>query len=423
MNLDWRRLKAVVLESDDWGFCAWAPDEQAFRVLADTPSWRGPAGRIYGRSTLESAQDVDRIANALLEFRGGDGLPPIWQANTIVAAPDFSRLTPPQFEVPALPLVDLPDTPSRWQRSGMWQQVGKAIEVGVWWPELHGLHHVPESAWLRALRRGIADARRAHEQQCVVCEAVEASGEYDPSEPAEDRSRNLELAFTKFRDLFGRAPTSLCAPDYRWDESFEADAERLGVVTLQGRAEQAGHPLPRLRHLLHQFRWPDLQGRRFYLPPRIAFEPRGGHEPRGRLGPQVVQRRAREAWGRGQPAVISTHRANYAHLDPGWSEAGRGQLRDLLHLLVGEGAVFLTDFETRQLVERGWSVRPIGSRGILLRHYGVPREPVRFPAPAGVTRVGLRDAGRRDEVRLGLEDGEVRAEVNPGEYLLEWRTD
>jgi DNA-binding transcriptional ArsR family regulator len=35
VNLDWRRLKAVVLESDDWGLCAWVPDEKAFRALAD----------------------------------------------------------------------------------------------------------------------------------------------------------------------------------------------------------------------------------------------------------------------------------------------------------------------------------------------------------------------------------------------------
>ena len=36
MNLDWRHLKAVVLESDDWGLCAWVPDEPAFAALAST---------------------------------------------------------------------------------------------------------------------------------------------------------------------------------------------------------------------------------------------------------------------------------------------------------------------------------------------------------------------------------------------------
>ena len=58
MNLDWRRLKAVVLESDDWGLCAWSPDDQAVRVLADSPAYRSAPGRRYGASTLESADDV-----------------------------------------------------------------------------------------------------------------------------------------------------------------------------------------------------------------------------------------------------------------------------------------------------------------------------------------------------------------------------
>jgi hypothetical protein len=422
VNLDWRRLKAVVFESDDWGLCAWVPDEQAYRVLADTPAWRSPAGQVYGRSTLESAEDVDRLAAVLSEFRGGDGLSPVWQANTVVAAPDYSALHPPLFEAGALPLVDLPATPSRWRRPGMWERVRETIEAGLWWPELHGLHHVPEHAWLTALRRGSADARRAHEQQCMVCEAVEASGEYDASEPAELRTAQIERAVARFAAAFGRAPTSLCPPDYRWDDTLEADAERLGVTTIQGRAERAGRPFPRLRRLAHRFRWPETSGRRFYLPPRIAFEPRGGRVPNERLGPETVHRRIRSAWGSGQPAVVSTHRVNYAHLDAAWSEVGRSRLRDLMGALAGDGAVFLTDAEVRQLVERAWSLRPIGARGTLLRHYGVPREPLRFPAPRGVDRVALREGSRAEEARVTLEGGEVRVEANPGEYVLEWRS-
>jgi len=118
VNLDWRRLKAVVLESDDWGLCAWSPDEQAFRVLADTPAFRSPAGRRYGASTLESAADVDLLSRTMLEFRGADGFPPVLQANTVVSAPDYSALKPPLFEVESMPLVDHPATPSRWRRPG-----------------------------------------------------------------------------------------------------------------------------------------------------------------------------------------------------------------------------------------------------------------------------------------------------------------
>src|SRR5262245_29941528 len=135
-------MKAVVFESDDWGFCAWSPDEHALRVLADTPSFRTPPGRRYGGSTRESANDVLALSQTLMEFRGGDGFPPVWQANTVMSAPDFAAMRPPLFEMEELPLVDLPGAPSRWARPGMWDEVVKARDIGVWWVKLHGLHHL-----------------------------------------------------------------------------------------------------------------------------------------------------------------------------------------------------------------------------------------------------------------------------------------
>jgi peptidoglycan/xylan/chitin deacetylase (PgdA/CDA1 family) len=421
VNLDWGRLKAVVLESDDWGLCAWCPDEQAWRVLADTPVFRGGAARRYGGSTLERAEDVRALAELLGEFRGGDGFPPVWQANTVMAAPDYARLAPPLFEVEHLPLVELPETRARWSRPGLWDEVRRAEDAGVWRVELHGLHHLPEAAWLAALRRGTADARRAHEQQSPVCAAVDASGEYDPSEPRAVRRRNLTLAVERFGKLTGRSPRSFCPPDYRWDDALEEDAESLGLTTFQGKAEQEGVMLPRVRRALIGYRWPHEQGRRFYLPPRIAFEPSAvDRAVAARVGPEAVVRAARRAWKRGRPAVVSSHRVNYAHLEPERVESGRGALRALLSVLAREGAVFLTDDEVRALHERGWSVRAIGTRGAILRFYGVPGEPACFPAPAGVTGVRLAEGRGPDAAEATLEAGTVSARVNVGEYLLEW---
>ncbi len=421
MNLDWRRLKAVVLESDDWGLCAWSADEQALRVLADTPAFRSPAGRRYAGSTLESADDVRALAATLAEFRGGDGFPPVWQANTVVANPDYSALRAPLFECESVPLCDHPQTPSRWQRPGMWDQVAVARDAGLWWPELHGLHHIPETAWLTALRRGLADARRAHEQQSAVCASVEASGEHDPSEPPLDRTRRLELAVAKFETLFGRRPASFCPPDYRWDEHTEADATRLGIRTLQGQGEHHGARFPRFRRLFLRQRWPGDWSVRLQMPPRIAFEPCSTETNAARVGAAAAHRGAREAWQRGQPAVISTHRANFVHLDPKMAAIGHAALRDLLMRLVGDNAVFVQDDEVRQLLERQWSAREIGARGVLVRFYGVPGEAIRFPARPGISRVWLHEGSGAKEVAVAVDGGEVEARLNVGEYLLEWK--
>lgn len=427
MTLDWRHLKAVVLESDDWGLCAWVPDEAAFQALAATPAFREPAARAYTRSTLERAEDVARLTSVLLEFRGRDGRAPVWQANTVMATPDYARLTAP-FEGPgdpgSLPIVHYPEFPSRWQRPGLMDEIERAREAGVWWPELHGLVHLPQAAWLRALRAGETDALAAFAQQCFVCAAVEAAAEYDPREPAEVRSRALAHAVERFRERFGRPPDSLCAPDYRWDERLEADAEALGVTTLQGRSEQMGHRFRRLRHQIGRLRWRGTRGRRFDMPARIAFEPRGDASPGSRLGAVAAQRRARAAWGMGQPAVISSHRLSYAHLDPAWPEAGRAALRDLLALLARDGAVFLTDAEVRSLHERAWSLRALDGRRALLRHHGETRARLRIPAPPGASGAALVEARAAGPPLLALEagGGEVVlvAEVDPGDYVLEW---
>jgi hypothetical protein len=131
-------------------------------------------------------------------------------------------------------------------------------------------------------------------------------------------------------------------------------------------------------------------------------------------------RRVREAWNRGQPAVLSTHRANYAHLESGRAAASRGALRDLLQGLVAEGAVFLVDAEVRELQERSWSVRPVGERGALVRYFGVPGVPIRFPAPAGLRQVSIREGRGPGEADARLEGPDVVARLNVGEYLLEW---
>ena len=426
MNPLWRRLKAVILESDDWGVCAWSPDDRAHRLLADTPAFRSPAGSSYGRSTLESAADVRRIAAALHEVRGGDGFPPVWQANTVVAAPDYARLDPPLFPSDEMPAIEIPAAPSRWVRPGLWEAVGEAAAAGVWWPELHGYTHLPERAWLTALRRSLADARRGFEQQVFVCEAVEASGEFDRAEPAALRARKLERALAAFARHFGRPASSFCAPDYRWDDAFEAEAEARGVTLWQGRSERdavRGGPLGRW---LARRAWRPLAGARFTMPPRIAFEPRGmgthlAAPADPRVGAVAAHAHARAAWAAGRPAVVSTHRVSYAHLDPDWSEASVAALRDLLARLAGDGAVFLTDAETRQIHERGWSTRPVGAHGTLLRYYHEPGLPIRFPAPADATGVRLREGQGHEGAELGFEGGSLEARVQPGAYLIEWR--
>lgn len=420
MNVDWRRLKAVVFQSDDWGLCAWCPDEEAYRALCDTPAFRSPAGRAYGRSTLESADDVRALAAVLEEVSGADGLPPVWQANTVMAAPDYARLEASGFAAGAPPALLQPEVPPRWQRPGLWDEVRRAEGRGLWRAELHGLLHVPASAWLEALRRGEPDARLALRHQCLVCEAAEAGSEFGPREPWELRARQLERGARHFAAFFGRPPTSFCPPDYGWDPRVEAAAARLGVGVLQGRAEQAGLPLGRLHQRWRAARWRRRAGPLFAMPARIAFEPRGEVDPGGRRGAHAALRRARAAWAAGRPAVVSSHRLNYAHLDAVRSAAGRVQLRALLGALAAEGAVFLCDAEVAGLEERGWSLRAAGVGRALLRCRGAARVPIRVVLPERARGAAARPVRGGATPAAAVEDGHLALAAEPGDYWVEW---
>ena len=71
MNLDWHRLRAVVLESDDWGLCAWVPDDRAHRVLSNQPAFRTEAGLRYGRSHLEGSSGCMQSGSSSNSNSGG----------------------------------------------------------------------------------------------------------------------------------------------------------------------------------------------------------------------------------------------------------------------------------------------------------------------------------------------------------------
>ena len=413
MNVDWRSLRAVVFESDDWGLCAWCPDAATWSALQDAPVFRSPVGRRYGGSTLESAEDVRSLTATLAEVRGRDGFPPVWQANTIVANPDYAKVDPDDASG-ELPLLPLPGLPSRWERPGLWDEIGRAIAAGMWWPELHGLHHLPEQAWRDALKSRDEGTRRAFDVQSPACTAVQNGGEYDPFEPAALRERNLALAVRHFETVFGRPPASLCPPDYRWDGFLEVQSEALGIRILQGKSEQHDVFASRLRRAWRRRFWPQFHHRQLYMPERIAFEP-AMEDPR--RGVEAVQARVRAAWGRGQPAVVSSHRVNYAHLDADLSRTGRAALRDLVGRLAGDGAIFLTDAEVSQLVAQGSSVRPLGSSGARL--HSPAGGTLVWPAPPGASTATFV-AGPAEGAQVTVSGGRAEARLPAGDFEIAW---
>lgn len=366
--VDWRAARAVVIESDDWGLCGFLPDGAAAGD-AERTAWRAEVTPpVYWDSTLEDSAAVAALATLLAEHRGRDGLPPVLQANLIVSA-----LSPPAGPGPLAADApwtrhDLPDRPAAYARPGLEAAVDAAIARGVWRPELHGsFHYDPERrrAAVAADPLALAAARRG----VLPFPGSATAWELGPQRPRAVLAAELDRALDLFASRFGRRPSSVCAPDYVWDGRSEQLWQARGLAIIQAKREQRSPlwPTGRLDHRARKVlarAWDRLaHPGRAYLDRNVRFEPAQAPADSSLVARTLAE--IGDAWRRGEPAVVESHRINYVRLTPGAAAAGRRQLGELLAALTRDGApapLFLTDDEVAQLQDGGASWTRRGDR-------------------------------------------------------------
>ena len=387
-KVDFGEWGVVVLQSDDWGFEGWFPNEVAAQALADLTADLNPRLQPYASSTLESAADIDSMAAFLAGFEDADGLPLVLQANTIVAGMDLLR---PDADSWSLHESGLGEGP--YFRPALGHAVDRAIERGVWWPELHGLTHFDLPSYREACAEDDPWALAAREYGVLAYRGWLRDAELADTDPqhAVDVAQESVLRFER---RFGRRPASMIAPDYRWGPEDEDAWEALGVRVVQAKREQIdpalnpGSTVGRLRKWLR--RWWDTRTRGLvYLDREARLEPYGSTDPGCDQCALAAADRVKAAWQRGRPGIISMHRVQFVNFDPRVTAAGLGQLRACLQVLSDDRPVrYLLDAEVAQLKSRGYSVIRRG-RWWIVRNYSrqdqviqvTPEHPPRSFAP------------------------------------------
>ena len=114
-------------------------------------------------------------------------------------------------------------------------------------------------------------------------------------------------------------------------------------------------------------------------------------------------------WAEGEPAIVSTHRANYVSLRRENADRGYAKLEDLLGRLTAKGVRFLTTAEVGDLYRQGWSWRTTGGKQIV-RKWAEDAEPIQLP-PGTNALVSIAD-GKSFLLRT---DG--TGDVPPGDYV------
>ncbi|MBK8166020.1 MAG: hypothetical protein IPK64_08640 [bacterium] len=377
--VDWRRLRAVALHSDDWGLAGFVPSVDAWVGLDRAALSPGRFPDVYWNSTLEDSACVARLAAVLAGGRGRDGRPAVLQPNYVVSALDW---TGGQWV-----RRDLPDFPETYRRPGLWQAMAEAMWAGVWYPEYHAAWHYDPQRRRQAVAAG-GVALAAAERGVMLFPGSEAARELGPWRPTSELAAELDAGLAVFTAAFGRGPGSIIAPDYTWDGRCEDLWESRGLTVIQAKREQRHPGLPpgaggRVLKVLDR-QWSRARHRgRIYLERNCRLEPAQAPDAGAVVAACLDQ--TRRAWRCGEPAIVETHRVNFAHGDAAVAAAGREALAVYLAGLAGlgeTGPVFLVDAEIASLVRRGTSLVEAGD--VLVARNGTRSRRLAIPvAPAG----------------------------------------
>ncbi len=356
-QVDWSRLRAVAFESDDWGLPGFAPSLAAWQGIDREDLAPGRFPPVYWNTTLETAEMVDGLSEVMARWQGRDGLPAVFQPNYVLGSLEYVGQGEGQG---AWIEKEFPHFPTPYARPGLMAAVQRGLDRGVWYPELHARYHYdPAQRKERSLSTPVA--RLATERGITLFPDSEGARELGAWRSRDDLAAELRQSRAIFRRAFGREPGAIIAPDYTWNPAAEDMWQEQGLTVIQAKREQRnpawGRGLKARLWKVVERRWAQVfHGQRCYLERNVRLEPVQSPDPRALV--RDCGRQVRRAWGLGQPAVVETHRVNFAHLDPAVVDVGLQSMEDLLEELTANPAaapVFLVDTELAQLQRSGAS--------------------------------------------------------------------
>lgn len=361
---DWRSFRAVALECDDWGACEYAPSQEAWRqTVAETPP---ETLRPSQSGKLESSGDIERLGAVLEKHPGKDGLPLTVTAFFCLANPDYEKITATR-QYRDIPIDQ--GFPHGWEEDSLPKAWSEAAGKGWFAPEFHTrFHHMNAADWLKLLREDSqagAEARKRFDRSIYYQNTHYP--EYAGLTP-EQTQQWLAPALATFRRLFSKTPTAGVTSDATPLTEIIWAANGIKTFCLRNFSIPGAQPL-----VYHTKPWnnqdistpmgawnPETDV--VYLSRNVFFEP--GFDPEYSFEKIIADIEA--VWQRNEPAVLSSHRLNYAAWDERITGRGLAELERLLARLAKRGNVnFLTTAEVAAIYREGRSTRKAWGREII----------------------------------------------------------
>lgn len=309
--------KLLAIESDDWGSVR-VPSKQVYDSLksSNIKMENCPYSKY---DALETNDDLNHLFNTLSDIKDKNDNFPIITTNFLTANPDFEAIKKDNFVKYSYESLEV--TYSNYNSQNIWDLIRKGIEQRLISPQFHGREHLNISMWMALLKKNRI-VRKVFEYNMFALSFANskeidmpylASFMESNKEDENLHSEVIDTGIALFEKYFHYKPISFIAPVYIWSEAIENHLKRKEFQSIQG--------LPIKKAILGQDKYkknskPSLR----FLKPKnrlgqvnlirnCFFEP-STNKNYNWLDNCLEEIKIAFAWGR--PAIICSHRLNYA---------------------------------------------------------------------------------------------------------------
>lgn len=311
----WRTSrKLIVFESDDWGAIR-MPNRAAYDslLMSGIRVDRSPYDRL---DCLERRTDFEGLMNVLLKHKDSEGNPPIFTINTIMGNPDFEAIRRDRFErYHHMNLFDSYRYYHGESLEGLWRE---SMRQGLIRPQFHGREHLNVPLWLKDLRNGYEETRRAFSHGyygLTTTTSAAAHSNYLAAfmvtalDGIDDARSRLQSGLDMFARAFGYRSLTFIPCNYIFPAALRAALFATGVRLVQAQRGQFVPLADGNYGRVQRFHtgMVDSAGL-LYTVRNVKFEPFECDKTDWVLR---ALWEVQEAFLLRRPAIISTHRVNY----------------------------------------------------------------------------------------------------------------
>ncbi len=306
--------KIVVFESDDWGSIR-MPSKLAYSNLLKKGI--GVDKSLYDTlDSLEKKEDLEALFTVLQDNKSDHSLP-IFTFNTVIQNPDFSKIKENNFEkFYGISLFDSYEKYYGESMNNLWQE---AMSQKIMLPQYHAREHVNGYLWLKDLKAGVKDTKIAFENDFFAVKTKTSSRLRQHylatyfSESLEEFhfvKEALKDGLQKFHELFQFYSKTFIASNYTWPIQLENELFNLGVLGIQGQRKQINTDfLEGKKTFISHYTGSKNKLSQIFTVRNVLFEP---YLNQNINWAEKTFREIENALFWKTPAIISSHRVNYA---------------------------------------------------------------------------------------------------------------